>query len=491
MFTINNPVAKTLPDRFTNNSVFSIFQLEKGDAGTPHLQGYLVLKPNPKNKNGYTLKWLKDNVCPFTHWEPRRGTHEQAVAYCSKEATRVEGPWTHGEWIENDPAVKAKAGSKGGAVNGSKILAIKRKIDDGVDESELYEQHFGEMLRYAKAFDRYKMVKKEKFRKWQTKAFVFYGPSGTGKSMAAAETAEANFGSDVYHLQLTGSDRIWWDGYTGQKCVIIDEFYGQIKISYLLNLLDRYPMQVETKGSYVPFLAEVIFITSNEHPRMWYGKGSAPGEPSKIPVDVLNALQRRFEGKCGTIKEFKDKIVIPDDNEPDASDLLMSMVGATERYHADELDAQMAADADDDVDDKKVIDLTCDEVLDATPEDAWQQYEHQHNCSLHTSPYPGCCEVVLDDFPLSDVEAARLAAAQDLEEQHLEASQTYGDIGRPTKLRRTDTTRFELIPPPTASPADFRKVKQIPGQAKLALAPVGPAIHSMSGRNNNVNDDED
>jgi len=478
MFTINNPVAKTLPDRFTNNSVFSIFQLEKGESGTPHLQGYLVLKPNPKNKNGYTLKWLKDNVCPFTHWEPRRGTHEQAVAYCSKEDTRVEGPWTVGAW--EDTAGPSKAAAKGGKVNASKILQIKRKIDDGVDEEQLYEQHFGEMLRYAKAFDRYKMVKKNTFRNWHTKAFAFYGPPGTGKSFAVAQTAEANFGKDVFYLDLSG-DTVWWDGYTGQKCVVIEEFYGQMKIGYLLKLLDRYPMQVQTKGSYVPFLAEVIFFTSNEHPRMWYGKGAAPGEPSKIPLDVLAALERRFQGKCGHIKEFKDKIVINDDIEVDAEDLLNTMIGATELYNAEldkAADLTAAKDADDDVDDK-VIDLTSDEVLDPTPEDAWQDYDPD----------------AYDDHHDVDEARALELAAQDCERQYFstDASQKYGEIGndfplpgqddddidirRASKLRRTDTTRFTVIPPPKASAADFRRLKQIPGQSKLAVT--------------KVNDDED
>lgn len=481
MFTINNPVAKTLPDRFINNSVFSIFQLEKGDKGTPHLQGYLVTIPNPKNKNGYTLKWLKDNICPFTHWEHRRGTHEQAVAYCSKTDTRLEGPWQRGEW--SDVAGPSKGGSKGGGVNASKIMELKRKIDAGAQDPELYESHFGEMMRYAKGFDRYRMTMKSKFRNWQTKAIVFYGPPGTGKSFAASQTALANFGEDVYYLDLSG-ETVWWDGYTGQKCVVIEEFYGQMKIGYMLKLLDRYPLQVQTKGSYVPFLADVIFITSNEHPRMWYGKGSAPGEPSKIPIDILNALSRRLESKCGTIKEFADKVVIPDDNDPDVADLLTSMIGATEEYN-EILDK---ADPDADVDDKKVvIDLTSDEVLDDDEyreDDRWDEYREMASANGGDFPSPG--EGEESQFELDARTARRLLDEwQDAEPGSPPLSQN------PTKLRRTDSSRLEILAPPQGSAADFRKLKQIPGQGKLNLVPVVAGTRPQAADHNKVNDDED
>lgn len=47
--------------------------------GTPHLQGYLCLAA------ATTLKGIK-KILPGAHWEPRRGTHEQAVTYVTKGA---------------------------------------------------------------------------------------------------------------------------------------------------------------------------------------------------------------------------------------------------------------------------------------------------------------------------------------------------------------------------------------------------------------------
>lgn len=299
--------------------VFGCGQFEKAESGLLHHQMYVVTKPNPSNKNGYSMKWMKDNIHSTAHFEGRQGTHEQAVAYCTKEDTRQAGPWTVGEWSD------VAGPTKGGEQNSSKILAVKRKIDEGAHDAELYETHFGEMLRYGKAFERYRVSMRSKHRTWQTKAVVLFGPPATGKSHKAWETAIANYGDDdVYPLQLEG-DTVWWDGYCGQKCVIIEEFYGQMKIGYLLKLLDKHPLLVQTKGGMTPFIAEMIIFTTNEHPTMWYGKGAEPGLPSKIPLDVLRALKRRFEGSLGTIQEMKDVFTGPD-GQPDVSDLWSNML---------------------------------------------------------------------------------------------------------------------------------------------------------------------
>lgn len=51
-----------------------------------------------------------------------------------------------------------------------------------------------------------------------------------------------------------------------------DEFtQSEIKLSFLLRLLDRYPLKLQTKGSFVNFTADEIIITTNEDPREWYG----------------------------------------------------------------------------------------------------------------------------------------------------------------------------------------------------------------------------
>lgn len=483
MFTINNPTSNTLADRFGNNSVFMTWQREVApETGTPHLQGYLVLKPNPKNKNGYTLKWLKDNIDPFIHWDPRRGTHQQAVDYCNSTGAhegkpRVEGPWTIGEW--SDTAGPSAGGVKGGAVNKSKIMDVKKDIDQGINEEELYEKHFGEMLRYGKNFDRYRMAKQSKFRKHHTLGFVYWGPPATGKSHKVRELTAANFGDSVYYLQLDGGDRVWWDGYTGQKAVVIEEFHGQMKISYLLKLLDRYPMSVETKGSMVPFTSEMIFFTSNEHPKDWYGKADRFGGPSTIPVDVLAALARRFEGKLGCITEMKDKVVIEDDDLPaiEVRDLMESALKEPIDLTCDEElaeDSQGQTGSDDDVDDKGYINVDefdYDAEKDFMNGGRGPEYEDDDEptfvCEVCDRPEAYCeCSYEMQ----RDYHAAQTVVAGT--PRTTAATQA---PPAPKKLKRTDeaASQFAIIRPPRADPEAFRALKQVPGQTRLTVIPVG------------------
>lgn len=70
MFTINNPTNIGIP-RTWQGTDYCCWQLEKGEQGTPHLQGY-VAWPKPRR-----LSELK-KVHSTAHWEPRLGDHQQA-----------------------------------------------------------------------------------------------------------------------------------------------------------------------------------------------------------------------------------------------------------------------------------------------------------------------------------------------------------------------------------------------------------------------------
>jgi len=114
---------------------------------------------------------------------------------------------------------------------------------------------------------------------------VFHGRTETGKSRRAWEEA----GVDAYPKDPRTK---WWDGYKGQKHVVIDEFRGAIDISHMLRWLDRYPVRVERKGSSICLRATTFWITSNLHPDCWY-------------LDLDEATKLAFKRRLTNIIEFE------------------------------------------------------------------------------------------------------------------------------------------------------------------------------------------
>lgn len=246
-FTINNPGSAQEPQAWEEDGKgikFCIWSLEKGETdGTPHLQGY-VLFDNPTTLGQVKLLHAR------AHWEPRKGTHEQARDYCTKSNTHVEGPFQFG--TEPRPGKRTDLDS------------LKEAIDAGSTESDLWEINFSAMVKFNRGIREYKRIKTGN-RTWKTEVTVLWGPTGTGKTMSAQESLPRAF----WKRPDSGANS-WWDGYDGHEDVIIDEFYGWIRWDLLLRLLDRYPLLVDTKGGAVSFVARRIIITSNAHPSDWF-----------------------------------------------------------------------------------------------------------------------------------------------------------------------------------------------------------------------------
>lgn len=299
--------------------MFVTWQVEVGHFGTRHLQGYLVTRANPRNKNGFTMKWLKEAFGTKAHFEQRIGTHEQAAAYANKSDTRVAGPWTVGEWVSNED----QQAGLGQRTKKSTLTDVKDAIDAGATDVELWSAHTSSMLRYANAFDKYRLVLSEATPRDQPKVVVFWGPPGTGKSHKAREVCENNGGG--HWFQSGNGDNAWWDGYDPARhpVVVLDDFKGGIKYTTLLRMLDKYPLNVETKGSTRRFTPKIIVITSNTPPNQWYFQNQQDANHDS------SALLRRLEGAHGAIVEMKEKYVEPELDEPDLKDVLDLLVNGT------------------------------------------------------------------------------------------------------------------------------------------------------------------
>jgi len=244
------------------------FQMESAPTtGTKHFQGYFELE----NKKAFT--WIKNNVLDFHYLAPSKGSPKQAWAYCTKQDSRVAGPWTIGEPTAAESGAQLKT-----------ELFVKAVMERKTD-LELFQEHPSCMLRHCNGADRLRgciIQKREK----PLEVYLFFGPPGTGKTEFAYEQGEL-MGYDPYELPLGKDFWLTGDAY-GKKYIILDEFKGNLALKDLLKFIGVLPQKVPVKGSFVPFCPEVIVITTNMSPWNWYAYVHRDFE--------REALFRRFTG---------------------------------------------------------------------------------------------------------------------------------------------------------------------------------------------------
>lgn len=268
------------------------------ETGKEHFQCYVELsKPMRMKAAAAALN------CVGAHFEPRRGTREQARDYCKKEGRFTET----GEW------------DKGGQGRRNDIAALKEDIKDNkVTELELFEKHEA-MFRIHSSAMKYRLLVKNRQAKMvgynKKEVFVLWGPTGTGKTRAAIEglfTSGEVIEGDYYIVNRanTSGTGSWWDGYDGEKTVIFDEFYGDwMKLAEFLRITDGYPMTVPTKGGHKNLEARVIYFTSNHCPAEWYPSASA------LDPERWAAFNRRLTLVVQFAKD--DELVLPRDGTRD------------------------------------------------------------------------------------------------------------------------------------------------------------------------------
>ncbi|AXH74080.1 MAG: putative viral replication protein [Circoviridae sp.] len=240
-FTVNNPALDqaSFGSLLAGSSLVSFFcfGLERGASGTPHFQGYVEFKDQ--------VDWDKAHSLLLNgHIEPRRGTAQQACDYCKKDGNYLE----HG--------IMSNQGSR------TDIQVVADALLDGCSLRDVAMDFPVQFIKFHKGISAFKSVTVG-CRSSVPEVQVFYGLTGTGKSMRAREWLPNAY---VWHPQQGQ----WFDGYQGEECVIFEEFRGQLPFGMLLCLLDRYDCKVQYKGGMIEFAATKIAITSPLHPSEWF-----------------------------------------------------------------------------------------------------------------------------------------------------------------------------------------------------------------------------
>lgn len=283
------------------------YQLEVAPStGYRHYQGYLELVN--KNRHTWIQNQLQRHSLHFEFLEGAKGTPIQAWAYSTKEETRASGPWTFGEPRHSEKANKSALF----------VAAIK----SGATDSELCDSFpgmmcnsFGNALKIRQAFN---IPVPDPERTHPLEVFLFYGPSGTGKSQFARQ--QAKLGGYLPYVLPIGKDFWLTPSMVGKNFVIIEDFKSNLSLKDLLNLLDVYPIEVPIKGGFTWWVPHIIVVTTNRSPHDWYAYNDRD--------DEKQAVFRRFTG--GAYRFDKNRLGTPAPVEMDINDASKFMIARRE-----------------------------------------------------------------------------------------------------------------------------------------------------------------
>ena len=203
---------------------------------------------------------------------------QRSVANAEANTNYIRDPNKHlygvlGEaCIAGTPFVAGGSGS-GNCPNLAEIIeglrtGVLHLTDAALANPEVYSRHWKVMglaeAQYIRRLARSSMCS----------IIYLWGQTGVGKSHFAFN----NFGPEggyYAHPELfyiyNSEDGKWWDDYQGQEYVIFNEYRGNLPLSFFLQLLDKWPVNVPRRNmAPYPFMAKYICITSAVPPRELY-----------------------------------------------------------------------------------------------------------------------------------------------------------------------------------------------------------------------------
>lgn len=230
--------------------VSCVIAKENGKEGTPHLQCCFTFNC-PRR-----LKWIHVNfdTSKQGHWEVARNRVE-AFNYCFKEDP---SPFT----------LNYKRQGKRTDLDG-----LYTKLEGGAGMSEvLASRPSYQHIQISRVVLNHKLSTSRPIA--PRRVLWFCGPTGKGKSATAYAMGTPE---EVYPLSIRdNSETIWWDLYTGQKIVLLDDWRPK-KVGFLtlLSLTDRYPIRAQVKGGMIYANYDTLVITAPREPAFYFQDASA------------------------------------------------------------------------------------------------------------------------------------------------------------------------------------------------------------------------
>lgn len=227
------------------------------ETGKKHWQGYFYLK------NDMTLRAIKKKIADKWHFTKASGTAKENFTYCGGADYSKDGKVKCKNELFEEFGTIPQQGKRNDLDALADEIKKGKLVDDIVLENPTAYHQYGRTLEKIQS-----VVNSRKFRMLEEMPDVtwYHGGTGVGKSHKAFENYNP---LDTYTLNV--EDNGFWEGYNGQKRIIINEFRGQMPFAALLQLCDKWPYDVKKKGcATVPCMADTIIITSCKTPQNIY-----------------------------------------------------------------------------------------------------------------------------------------------------------------------------------------------------------------------------
>lgn len=212
------------------------------ETGNKHWHIYI------EQPNGIWSTKLKEKF-PEGQIAKRKGSKQQALEYVTKSKTKIAGS----EISNGEIDVSSKKPSKASRED------VVELILEGMRWGDIRGQypHLAGIDSYFEKVDAGVQKQKAFYGQRDVDVFYIYGQPGVGKTRAIYE----NFSYDeVYRIT---NYKHPFDSYDGQDVIVFDEFNSQLPFELMLNVADRYPLELPARynNKYALF-TKVIFLSN-------------------------------------------------------------------------------------------------------------------------------------------------------------------------------------------------------------------------------------
>lgn len=178
----------------------------------------------------------------------------------------------------------------------SKLIAALQALKSGRTFDELAEDDElgGSVILHRDKLQTFLEPQRSTNRRGKMEVFIFYGPSGAGKTSTALKFAEERDPDYCLTSILPGS--FFFERMDpAAKVLVLDDFRAaSMPFNVLLRLLEGTPLNVSVKGRSVPVNATTIILTSIFHPADQYEELHSKKKINEPIVQLTRRITQSF-----------------------------------------------------------------------------------------------------------------------------------------------------------------------------------------------------